>query len=136
MSACVAGNGSLPRASRGHPKPCHSILNTKCHPYHLVLGRSPRLLGDFKYKTCRDPAGEVSSRAIGESPGILGESECRVINAASLISALSEKLVPDVSKLIFNEKGSSIMLRLPHTPHNGRAKDGSLSAADGMAAVG
>src|SRR5712691_6837779 len=33
-------------------------------------------------------------------------------------------------------KGSPIMLRLRDTPHNGRAKDGSLSAADGLAAVG
>src|SRR5262245_2787231 len=34
------------------------------------------------------------------------------------------------------KKGSPIMLRLPHTPHNGRAKDGSLSTADGLAALG
>jgi len=34
------------------------------------------------------------------------------------------------------KKGSSIMLRLLKTPHEGRAKDGSLSAAEGLAAVG
>src|SRR5690242_6507308 len=34
------------------------------------------------------------------------------------------------------KKSSPIMLRLLDTPHNGRAKDGSLSAAEGLAAVG
>src|SRR6266550_3717233 len=34
------------------------------------------------------------------------------------------------------KKGSSIMLRLLKAPHNGRAKDGSLSAAEGLAAMG
>src|SRR3970040_52777 len=34
------------------------------------------------------------------------------------------------------KKGSSIMLRLLKTPHEGRAKDGSLSTAAGLAAVG
>src|SRR5687767_10940371 len=32
-------------------------------------------------------------------------------------------------------KGSPIMLRLQDTPHNGRAKDGSLSATNGLATV-
>src|SRR6267142_4587924 len=34
------------------------------------------------------------------------------------------------------KKGSSIMLRLRKTPHEGRAKDGSVSTAEGLAAVG
>src|SRR5215216_8127509 len=34
------------------------------------------------------------------------------------------------------KKGSSIMLRLLNAPHEGRARDGSLSAAAGLAAVG
>src|SRR5258707_1037600 len=34
------------------------------------------------------------------------------------------------------KKGSSIMLRLLTSPHNGRAKDGSLSTARGLAAMG
>ena len=37
---------------------------------------------------------------------------------------------------MFNGKGCSSRLRLRHTSHNGRAKDGSLSNADGMLAVG
>src|SRR5689334_21656007 len=34
------------------------------------------------------------------------------------------------------KKGSSIMLRLLTSPHNGRAKDGAVSAAAGLAAMG
>src|SRR3972149_11351151 len=34
------------------------------------------------------------------------------------------------------KKGSSIMLRLLKTPHNGRAKDGFVSPAEGLAPVG
>ena len=51
-------------------------------------------------------------------------------------TALYENSRHVLVKLVFDKKGSSIMLQLSNKPHNGRAKDGSISAADGMATMG